>query len=94
MNARYVLLFKMFPLIGDGLAVNICPHACLKQATDLNRCVVLSFGCVLMQIDSESRVPHVDSLLSSGVNPLMTGAVSRRATNAISASVFDFGHSA
>src|SRR6266404_5493851 len=47
-----------------------------------------------MQIGAESRVPHADPLLRSGVNPLMTGAVSRRATNAISASVLDFGHSA
>src|SRR5260370_32098711 len=47
-----------------------------------------------MKIDGESRIPHADSLLRSGVNPLMTGAVSRRATNAINASVLDFGHSA
>src|SRR5260370_42459487 len=47
-----------------------------------------------MQIDAESLVPHAGSLLRSGVNPLMTGAVSRRATNAINASVLDFGHSA
>src|SRR5579863_8358264 len=47
-----------------------------------------------MQIDAELRVPHAGSLLRSGANPLMAGAVSRRPTNAISASVLDFGHSA
>src|SRR5258708_36654295 len=47
-----------------------------------------------MQIDAESLVPHAGSLLRSGVNPLTTGAVSRRATNAINASVLGFGHSA
>src|SRR5258708_23663314 len=47
-----------------------------------------------MQIDAASLVPHEGSLVRSGVNPVTTGAVSRRATNAINASVLDFGHSA
>src|ERR1700730_2220486 len=80
------------PQIGDGLASTTCPRGISDRHGPQSMCCPLAW--VRPDSDRCRFTPHPDSLLNSCVNPSTAGCLSKSATNAISASVFDFGHSA